>query len=92
MDGRELQEGSVSPDLSNAGVQPRDAVVGIRVGGTSVANAGFHESTLLLDLAVTAEPLFTAAVQYAEAHGLGEIVLELNRLVELRYTDDVEEQ
>jgi hypothetical protein len=82
---------SVSPDLSDAGVQPRDAVVGIRVGGTSVADAGFHESTLLLDLAATAER-FTAAVQYAEAHGVGEIVLELNRLVELRYTDDVEEQ
>ena len=44
-----------------------------------------------MDLAATAERI-TAAIEYAEATGKTEIVLELNRLIKLRYTDEKKEE
>ena len=84
----------VSPEVRDAGIQVEDTVAGVRVrGGASSkeADAGFYESTLAMDLAATAERI-TAAIEYAEATGKTEIVLELNRLIKLRYTDEKKEE
>uniref|UniRef100_A0A7S2HST9 Lon proteolytic domain-containing protein n=1 Tax=Octactis speculum TaxID=3111310 RepID=A0A7S2HST9_9STRA len=69
----------VSPELAEAGFQVKDTIAGITVEGTE-----FHESTVALSLDATAERL-TAAIQMAEKNNIGAIVLQLNRLIELRY-------
>ena len=60
----------------------KDTISGIRVEGTS-----FRESTVAMNIAATAERL-TAAIQMAEESNVAEIVLQLNRLVELRSSAD----
>ena len=72
----------VTPPLADAGLQIKDTITSVSVEGTEL-----HESTRAMDLAATAERL-TAAIQAAEANGVAEVGLELNRLVELRYADE----
>lgn len=71
-----------SQEVAEAGVQVKDTISGIRVEGTS-----FRESTVAMNIAATAERL-TAAIQMAEESNVAEIVLQLNRLVELRSSAD----
>ena len=71
-----------SQEVAEAGIQVKDTISGIRVEGTS-----FRESTVAMNIAATAERL-TAAIQMAEESNVAEIVLQLNRLVELRPSAD----
>jgi len=69
----------VTPKLAESGLQVKDTITGVSVAGTDL-----FESTLAMDMGATAERL-TVAIQTAEAKGVAEIGLELNRLVELKF-------
>ncbi|KAH8097908.1 hypothetical protein JL720_827 [Aureococcus anophagefferens] len=69
----------VTPKLAESGLQVKDTITSVSVEGTDL-----FESTRAMDMGATAERL-TVAIQTAEARGVAEIGLELNRLVELKF-------
>ena len=69
----------VTPKLAESGLQVKDTITSVSVEGTDL-----FESTRAMDMGATAERL-TVAIQTAEAKGVAEIGLELNRLVELKF-------
>ena len=71
----------VTPPLAESGLQVKDTIVSVSVEGTEL-----RESTRAMDLGATAERL-TAAIKTAEENGVAGIGLELNRLVELKFSD-----
>ena len=71
----------VTPPLAESGLQVKDTIMSVSVEGTEL-----RESTRAMDLGATAERL-TAAIKTAEENGVAGIGLELNRLVELKFSD-----